>query len=825
MKYTLENPYLQLKLDTGISRWSIYNRQRRFSCIEDIHIHSHYQRRRKEFHSLNRWPSTSIADPITTTSSQGLIKQIQILIGPDLGQLQYILTFAMPENYPFLLWKISAHNQGKHSVFIDKFELFSAGFKYKNRIGPTGEINLSANSTGQRKPHSNASQINRQIIPSSDYAFFSNGWQSWSYAGVYSTKDRYRSTRLGPLRLPVNVNSSSPRPHRAGAFASDMFGILGDRVNRSAVLIGFLSQLNNFGSIEALTTPTPALRLWASGDNTRLDPDSVMTTDWACLQFIQLDDHDPLGVYMDAVAREHQLITNKQDQREPSEYTHPIPTGWCSWYQFSTEDSISELTAEDIHNNLTSITELESRLPLQHVQIDSGFEAQVGDWLHFNDGFRQGVAPLAAQIQESGHTPGLWLAPFIVDPRSQIAANHPDWLISGRFKRPANAGFLFGRFAAGLDLTHPDVLRYVDDVIHTAVHDWGFPYLKLDFLYAATLQGRYRDPTLTRAQILRFGLEQIRKSAGKDTFILGCGCPLGPAIGLVDAMRIGADVGRRWYASYKGIEFLFKEETDMPSTRWSIHNAITRAPMHRRWWINDPDCLLVRPTTYLTLTEVQTLATTIALTGGSMLLSDHLPDLPSDRLHIAEVILPVIDKRPYILDWFDNPTPQWLRVDLEGAIGHWHLLALFNWSDHVKDIHLDLKDFNIDSQTEYIAREFWSGETYHIIDGKIEFKEILPHSVILLSARPYRPYQPQYLGSDLHISQGLEVSSWKSTQYDLEVSINRPGLAGGLLDVSLPHPPQFAQSGTQEISWRSIEESIYQFEVEFNKEITLHIRY
>ena len=266
-----------------------------------------------------------------------------------------------------------------------------------------------------------------------------------------------------------------------------MFGILGDRESRIAVLVGFLSQLHNFGSIEALTTPTPALRLWASGDNARLDPGAVMTTDWACLQFLHLDEHDPLGVYMNAVAHEHDIITNLQDQSLPTENAQPVPTGWCSWYQFSTEDYKSALTAQDINNNLTSISELEARLPLQQVQIDSGFEAQVGDWFHFNDSFPQGVAPLATKIQVSGHTPGLWLAPFIVDPRSQIAANYPDWLIRGHFNRPANAGFLFGRFAAGLDLTHPDALAYVDDVIHTAVHEWGFRYLKLDFLYAASL--------------------------------------------------------------------------------------------------------------------------------------------------------------------------------------------------------------------------------------------------------------------------------------------------------------------------------------------------
>ena len=143
----------------------------------------------------------------------------------------------------------------------------------------------------------------------------------------------------------------------------------------------------------------------------------------------------------------------------------------------------------------------------------------------------------------------------------------------------------------------------------------------------------------------------------------------------------------------------------------------------------------------------------------------------------------------------------------------------------MQDIHLDLKDFYIDSQADFLAREFWSGKTYHIVGGTLEFTEISPHSVVLLSIRPFRPYQPQYLGSDMHISQGLEVSSWKTTQNDLEVSIKRPGLADGILEIRVPHPPQFARTETQEISYRLKESNIYQFDLKFNKKVTLHIRY
>jgi hypothetical protein len=49
---------------------------------------------------------------------------------------------------------------------------------------------------------------------------------------------------------------------------------------------------------------------------------------------------------------------------------------------------------------------------------------------------------------------------------------------------------------------------------------------------------------------------------------------------------------------------------------------------------------------------------------------------------------------------------------------------------------------------------------------------------------------PQFLGSELHISQGLEVNTWNASSQDLRFSIGRPGRIQGKIWVSLPLPPQ-----------------------------------
>ena len=53
--------------------------------------------------------------------------------------------------------------------------------------------------------------------------------------------------------------------------------------------------------------------------------------------------------------------------------------------------------------------------------------------------------------------------------------------------------------------------------------------------------------------------------------------------------------------------------------------SVLRAPLHRRLWVNDPDCLLLRPVqTELSAEQRALVAGVVAGTGGFTLLSDDL---------------------------------------------------------------------------------------------------------------------------------------------------------------------------------------------------------
>ena len=331
--------------------------------------------------------------------------------------------------------------------------------------------------------------------------------------------------------------------------------------------------------------------------------------------------------------------------------------------------------------------------------------------------------------------------------------------------KTVTAGFVWNNFTLALDLTNPEALAYTQDVIRTAVQDWGFTYLKLDFLYAAALDGVYQDPTLTRAQVLRMGLEALREAAGPEITMLGCGCPLGSGLGIFEAMRISADVSGYWKPHFPPVSGILQNEPHMPSARNAIHNILTRAPLHRRWWVNDPDCLLVRPDTKLSLAEVQTLTSAIGLTGGSLLVSDDLPALPEDRLAIAQALLPVIGQRAQVLDLFETNFPSMLRVDLEGPEGPWHVLAKFNWEPSSRDLTFSSDEYRLDPDQSYWLREFWSGQLGLLKpDRPLTFANVPAHGVAVVAARAFNPDKPTYLGSDLHLAQGLELAGWQDDE-------------------------------------------------------------
>ncbi|WP_425231051.1 glycoside hydrolase family 36 protein [Sphingomonas sp.] len=303
-------------------------------------------------------------------------------------------------------------------------------------------------------------------------------------------------------------------------------------------------------------------------------------------------------------------------------------TGWCSWYNLYA--AIDEASIRE-HLDAARAFRDAHRIPLDIFQIDDGFTPEMGDWLDIKPQFPDGIAPLLADAAAAGFAPGLWIAPFLVGNRSKLAAAHPDWLVGDRQTgEPLVAFHFYGEFRWHkrseeyhvLDVTHPDAAAYLHHVLRTWTHDWGARYIKADFLYHGAEYGperaQWREPGLSRIAVWRRGMALIRDAIGPDTILSGCGCPLWAGAGLVDAVRIGRDIGVEWHGEY--------------SAESLLRDLQTRNHAHGVLWQADPDCILLRDHFHsLSDEEVAFLARFAAGAGGVLMTSDHLGELPPAR--------------------------------------------------------------------------------------------------------------------------------------------------------------------------------------------------
>jgi alpha-galactosidase len=250
---------------------------------------------------------------------------------------------------------------------------------------------------------------------------------------------------------------------------------------------------------------------------------------------------------------------------------------WCSWYSLYTGIQENQL--------LKILSDLEG-LPFDVFQVDDGWQIGIGDW-EANTKFPSGMDKLASQIKGSGRKAGLWLAPLLVVPSSSVYHKHRDWLLHDEKGKPVSAGFNWGEQLFAIDTTHPDALKWLADLMKK-IRVWGYDYAKLDFLYAGALPGR-RHVDIPREEAYRNGLKVLRSALG-EAYLLTCGAPILPSIGVCDGMRVGPDVAET-FTSHRDDDLL------MNFAAPGVRNAL-RTTLNRLWLKpvvhTDPDVVYFR---------------------------------------------------------------------------------------------------------------------------------------------------------------------------------------------------------------------------------------
>ncbi|GEL98650.1 alpha-galactosidase [Cellulomonas terrae] len=133
-------------------------------------------------------------------------------------------------------------------------------------------------------------------------------------------------------------------------------------------------------------------------------------------------------------------------------------------------------------DRLTALADAAASVGVERFVLDDGWflgrrddTAGLGDWYVDPTVWPEGLHPLVDHVRARGMEFGLWVEPEMVNPDSDLARRHPDWVLRGRTTLPPSA-----RQQQVLDLAHPDAYAYVAERLHSLVAEYPIAYLKWD---------------------------------------------------------------------------------------------------------------------------------------------------------------------------------------------------------------------------------------------------------------------------------------------------------------------------------------------------------
>lgn len=399
--------------------------------------------------------------------------------------------------------------------------------------------------------------------------FFVNGYQSWTTSGEMSAEDIYRGTTplAGVTKYTKDMAITSgdyaftryePRPGFFHSFTytylrrGDEFELFGSLSERNGYTVFYSDMEKHIFSVEKDVEGLTISEPYEMFDIVRFvgGYDEVFDKYFAAMSL-------PAKKHIDRL------------------------TGYTSWYNY-----FQKIDENIILRDLKGLSR--ARESVNIFQIDDGYEPFVGDWLDYNGrDFPNGMKTIADAVHREGYLAGIWLAPFNVQRgKSRILKEHPDWLIRNPDGKPQLGCVAWGG-AYTLDIYNSEVREHLKKVFDTVLNDWGYDMVKLDFLYS---QCRTPRDNKTRGTIMCEAMDFLRECVG-DKLILGCGVPLGPAFGVVDACRISCDVdlsyGGKFYNS-------MSINNELPSAQNAINNSMFRRHLNGRAFLNDPDVFFLR---------------------------------------------------------------------------------------------------------------------------------------------------------------------------------------------------------------------------------------
>jgi alpha-galactosidase len=431
---------------------------------------------------------------------------------------------------------------------------------------------------------------------------YSNGWQSWSFAGELGPDERVLRSRIVPH---LNVYTDGPCPDEGrGEVRSYFLSFVRSGEGRLFLV--------SRGRADAATPPV-AFRVDRESLAVRAEVSArgASFTEGQLVAEIRLFYREGYFAAKDALAEafseygHFKRLAFLGAKGEGSRPASLVPGGYESWYNHYTRID-EEIIARDLASiganaNLINSYYLGRGKPTVF-QIDDGWEAAVGQWEPDPKKFPRGMKAFAREIEDKGMIPGIWIAPLLVTKSSAAFRDHAGWLLRDERGRPVPAGFNPGWDGVFycLDISLPEVEDYLGALFDAIVEDWGYRYLKLDFLYAGFIES-WRGGMVRRERpgaayehyerLMRRLTSRIEDSRGLGVAYLGCGAPLESSFRHFPLMRIGADTKGQW--EDLPLKTVVRHQ-GRPAAYTNLTHTIGRSLLDKTVFVNDPDVVFCR---------------------------------------------------------------------------------------------------------------------------------------------------------------------------------------------------------------------------------------
>lgn len=545
------------------------------------------------------------------------------------------------------------------------------------------------------------------------------------------------------------------------------------------LLVSFLTQMDHLASIDIETDGARQqldhMTARCLFDGCALPPGGERASRWVLLMS-GADVAMLTDAYADRVARYYGI----------SEPPAPPPAVWCSWYYYG-----PAFFEKELHAELDYLRE--HRLPFDVLLIDDSRPRPWGDWLS-HPLWPSGMADAAQRIAALGYRPGIWTCPFLAKTDSQLAADHPEWLL----KRDDGERVMFKMDGMSyvLDPTYPGVARFLEELFRVMTEDWGFTYHKLDFLRSVFMNPRaqFYDRSATRLDAYRRGLEAVRRGAGPSAYISVCGGHYGGSLGLADSQRSGSDVVASW---------------DDPPALPAIKQNLMRTWMNRLWH-TDADAMMVRrratpindtPRGRLSLglftdAEARSIAANQYVGGGILCATECFSDIEDDRLALYRHVVPAMRAPGIPLDPYHERCPSRMLNRIEprcAPLGPWVTVTAFNWDEQVADQSVALTETVLAGLPgdQFVVFEFVEQRVVGIFTWgeTVPLKGLAPHDCRVLRIAPWDGQTPVLAGTDLHFSGGgVEIASWHADADEVHGTVETQWSYPVTLTAAFPTP-------------------------------------